>query len=118
MGPTLMNFNAFGQYEQPAEGWYPDMRIPGFKDQTVAFEDFPTAHQWLAAQIAQEELFAVATEVFFERPELLRRSHSQLYEVLATWLRVDPERLLEGAGAPRGPTPKARSSKKGKRPKK
>lgn len=61
MAGTLMNFNIFGQYEPPAEGWYPDMRIPGFKDTTVAFDDFPTAHQWLAAQIAQEDLFAVAT---------------------------------------------------------
>jgi len=63
------------------------------------------------------ELFAVATEVFFERPELLRRSHSALYDVLAAWLRVDPIELLHKAGvspAPvRQPTKKAQPKRKG-----
>lgn len=103
--------------------------IPGLAAGSLEDEQALLSHELLRARggrsVLREyagtnraELFAVATEVFFERPQLLRRSHSQLYEVLATWLRVDPERLLEGAGAPRGPTPKARASKKGKRPKK
>lgn len=58
------------------------------------------------------ELFAVATEVFFERPELLRRSHSALFDVLAAWLRVDPIELLRKAGV--APTPVRQAAKKPK----
>jgi Mlc titration factor MtfA (ptsG expression regulator) len=36
------------------------------------------------------ELFAVATEVFFERPRELRDHHPQLYQVLAEYYRQDP----------------------------
>ncbi len=42
------------------------------------------------------ELFAVATEVFFERPETLEREHPELYGVLKSWLHVDPAQLLKG----------------------
>jgi hypothetical protein len=56
------------------------------------------------------ELFAVATEVFFERPALLRKSHAQLYDVLSSWLRVDPEALLSRGGQSASP------SRRGARP--
>jgi hypothetical protein len=36
------------------------------------------------------EFFAVVTEMFFERPELLRRRHPPLYEQLARFYRQDP----------------------------
>ena len=36
------------------------------------------------------EFFAVVTEMFFERPEPLRRRHPQLYEQLALFYRQDP----------------------------
>jgi Mlc titration factor MtfA (ptsG expression regulator) len=36
------------------------------------------------------EFFAVASEVFFERPERMRREHPKLYEQLATFYRQDP----------------------------
>ena len=36
------------------------------------------------------EFFAVATEVFFERPRDLERQHSALYEELAVFYRVNP----------------------------
>ncbi len=58
---AMMNFDEMGQYKPPEDGWYPDMRVPGFKDETVPFDQFRTAHQWLAKKIAGEELFAVAT---------------------------------------------------------
>jgi len=38
------------------------------------------------------ELFAVATEVFFERPEDLRRRHAELFDHLVTFYGVDPAR--------------------------
>ncbi|MBK6813695.1 MAG: zinc-dependent peptidase [Sandaracinaceae bacterium] len=61
------------------------------------------------------ELFAVATEVFFERPELLRRSHSTLYDVLSAWLRVDPVELLRKAGVAPTPVRQAGKRAQGKR---
>lgn len=67
------------------------------------------------------ELFAVATEVFFERPDLLRRSHSQLYDVLRSWLRVSPDQLLavavphQASDPPR--TPRGKPAKQTKRAK-
>ncbi|MCA9574507.1 MAG: zinc-dependent peptidase [Myxococcales bacterium] len=57
------------------------------------------------------ELFAVATEVFFERPALMRKSHSQLYDVLSAWLRIDPETLLGEANA--APPSPSRARRKG-----
>lgn len=36
------------------------------------------------------EFFAVATETFFEKPEQMARYHSELFEVLKTYYRVDP----------------------------
>lgn len=36
------------------------------------------------------ELFAVATEVFFQRPRALRQRHAELYKVLRQYYRQDP----------------------------
>ena len=36
------------------------------------------------------EFFAVATEVFFEQPELLEENAPALYEQMATYFRLDP----------------------------
>ena len=38
------------------------------------------------------EFFAVATEVFFERPEELGHEDPELYELLSTFYRQDPAR--------------------------
>ena len=36
------------------------------------------------------EFFAVATEVFFERPQKMKRKHPELYEELRRFYRLDP----------------------------
>ncbi|MEC9372422.1 MAG: M90 family metallopeptidase, partial [Planctomycetota bacterium] len=36
------------------------------------------------------EFFAVATELFFERPRAMRRTHPDLYDQLAAFYRQDP----------------------------
>ncbi|MCH7816218.1 MAG: zinc-dependent peptidase [Proteobacteria bacterium] len=41
------------------------------------------------------EFFAVATETFFECPQQMRRNHSELYQELASFYRVDPSSWLE-----------------------
>ena len=40
------------------------------------------------------EFFAVATEVFFERPQDLRHEYSQLYDQFRTFYRQDPAKRL------------------------
>lgn len=60
MAGTLMNFDGAGRYT-PSNTWFEDMRVPGFKDETLPFVDFGTGHQWLAQRVAQESLFPVAT---------------------------------------------------------
>jgi Mlc titration factor MtfA (ptsG expression regulator) len=41
------------------------------------------------------ELFAVATEAFFEKPRQMREGHERLYEVLKEYFRQDPAARLE-----------------------
>jgi Mlc titration factor MtfA (ptsG expression regulator) len=43
------------------------------------------------------EFFAVATEAFFEKSDLLRRRHEELYGVLAGYYRQDPAAWSSGA---------------------
>jgi MtfA peptidase len=42
------------------------------------------------AATSPPEFFAVVTEAFFERPEVLRAKHPQLYEELVAFYRLDP----------------------------
>lgn len=41
-----------------------------------------------------EELFAVATEYFFEQPEAMDERHPELYEAMTALYQIDPQRLL------------------------
>ena len=41
------------------------------------------------------EFFAVATELFFERPRELRSAHPQLYRELCSYFRQDPAECFE-----------------------
>ena len=36
------------------------------------------------------EFFAVATETFFEKPRRMAKHHSELFEVLRSYYRIDP----------------------------
>lgn len=49
------------------------------------------------------ETFAVAVEVFFERPRAMRRHDPELYEMLSTYFRQDPATLADST--PRRPPP-------------
>lgn len=59
-----------------------------------ALRDNPTRHEILDAYGAtnEAEFFAVATEAFFEQPELLERKAPDLYEQLQRYYRIDPLR--------------------------
>lgn len=70
---------------------------------TVLEEDFESLRQDLRegrpttlspyAATNPAEFFAVATEVFFERPSALKRRHPELYAELLAYYQQDPERL-------------------------
>ena len=51
------------------------------------------------AATSAAEFFAVATEVFFEKPVQLRRKHPELYEQLELYYRQDPASNAEAASA-------------------
>jgi Mlc titration factor MtfA (ptsG expression regulator) len=42
--------------------------------------------------ISQAEFFAVVSEYFFERPDLLQTKHPELYNLLATIFRQQPKK--------------------------
>lgn len=58
---AFMSWDAQGRYVTPEAGWYPDMRPPGFGDETVPIEEHPRALQWLAERFALDQRFATAT---------------------------------------------------------
>lgn len=58
---AFMNWSAQGRFAPPEMGWYPDMRPPGFGDETIPMDEHPKALQWLATRFSADERFATAT---------------------------------------------------------
>jgi hypothetical protein len=54
---AFQNWDAAGRYRPPEEGWYPEMRPPGLGEALVPQGEYATSIQWLAEQIAANELF-------------------------------------------------------------
>lgn len=57
---TFMNWDARGRYRPPAEGWYADMRPPGFGDAVVPNDERGASLRWLGQTIAKDPLFVTA----------------------------------------------------------
>lgn len=57
---AFQNWDDAGQYRPRLDGWYPDMRPPGFGDQVMPFEHTPAALQWLAKQVVEDPRFAMS----------------------------------------------------------
>ena len=58
---TFMNWDARGRYRPPAEGWYADMRPPGYGDAVVPNDQRGASLRWLGQAIAKDPLFVTAT---------------------------------------------------------
>lgn len=58
---TFQNWNETGAYKPPSEGWFGDMLQPGFKDETLAFDDRLRGSNFLGTRVAADPLFALAT---------------------------------------------------------
>lgn len=64
---TLQNWSAMGEYNPPVEGWFTDMRQPGFQDTPMPPDQTATGHKWLAQQIVADPRFAIApVHILFE----------------------------------------------------
>lgn len=57
---AFMNWNAMGAYVVPEEGWYTNMRPPGFEDAVLPDAEWTSALQWVAQQITKDERFALS----------------------------------------------------------
>lgn len=57
---AFASWNAQGRYAPPEEGWYADMRPPGFGKDAIPTEDQPRALQWLAKKVVEDPRFATA----------------------------------------------------------
>lgn len=57
---ALQNWDTRGRYRPRKEGWFPDMRPPGFGKQTIPPEQNTSSARWLAHQIVGDRRFAVS----------------------------------------------------------
>ncbi len=55
---TFQNWDTSGRYNQPAKGWHPDMRPPGFAETEMPFSRSHEALKWLAETITDDPRFA------------------------------------------------------------
>jgi hypothetical protein len=63
----MQNWTDMGLYEPPLEGWYTDMRQPGFGDVALPAEETPRAIQWLSQEIVKDTRFSIAPiHIMFE----------------------------------------------------
>ncbi len=64
---AFQNWDARGNYAPPAEGWYADMRPPGYGKQSVPEGDETESLTWLAERITEDRRFDVSVvHVMFE----------------------------------------------------
>jgi len=61
LGGTFQNWNNAGRYLPPEEGWFPDMRPPGYGDETLPIDESSQALQWLAPRLTGDGRFVTAT---------------------------------------------------------
>lgn len=58
---AFQNWDTQGMYNQPENGWFEDMRQPGFESSVIDFENRGQSLPWLADKMAKDPRFAVAT---------------------------------------------------------
>lgn len=58
---TFMNWDERGRYRPPEQGWYGDMRAPGYADAVVPWPQQGESLRWLGQTVAEDPLFVTAT---------------------------------------------------------
>lgn len=54
---AFQNWDDNGHYRPPAEGWYPEMKPPGFGDELIPYEQAQRSLQWAGEQIVRDPKF-------------------------------------------------------------
>ncbi|MEZ4471614.1 MAG: hypothetical protein R3F60_12585 [bacterium] len=57
---AFQNWTDRGRFEPPEEGWFADMRPPGFGEVDIPPDDWGHSLQWLASQLVRDERFALS----------------------------------------------------------
>jgi hypothetical protein len=60
LGGAFQNWDAEGRYRPPEDGWFTDMRPPGFGGEVIPHADRHDSLQWLARQITRDRRFALS----------------------------------------------------------
>ena len=60
MGGLFQNWDEDGHYYPPEDGWFPDLRVPGYGGENLPIEERPRAVQWLAQKAVNDARFGLA----------------------------------------------------------
>jgi hypothetical protein len=80
--PDLQTFDAYAPWTRVMSGAFTQLQKNVGLGRHEVLRDYGATNE--------AEFFAVATEVFFERPKRMRHEHPELYEVLKAYYRTDP----------------------------
>jgi Mlc titration factor MtfA (ptsG expression regulator) len=80
--PILSSRSAYRTWARVLSHGYADLQEKAERGKRSVMDDYGATNP--------AEFFAVATETFFEKPEQLNRKHSELYEELRDYYRLDP----------------------------
>jgi hypothetical protein len=57
---AFQNWDEAGRFRPPEEGWFSDMRPPGYNDDTIPSNEWSSSLQWLGHVVTEDPLFALA----------------------------------------------------------
>jgi Mlc titration factor MtfA (ptsG expression regulator) len=90
--PELATFDAYGPWTRVMTDSFDSLRRAHRKNRRPLLREYGATNE--------AEFFAVATEVFFEKPVEMRERQPSLYEVLSLYYRADPARDRKKAVKP------------------
>jgi len=96
--PNLRTFNAYGPWTRVMTDSFEHLRDAPRNGRRPLLRDYGATNE--------AEFFAVATEVFFEKPVEMKERQPALYDVLSLYYRADPARHRARAAGPQ-PKPSA-----------
>ncbi len=80
--PELSTFEAYGPWTRVMSSAYDSLRRSHARHRETLLREYGATNE--------AEFFAVATEVFFEKPGQMRARHPELYATLSAYFRADP----------------------------
>lgn len=80
--PELATFDAYAPWTRVMSSAFTQLQRKAARGRDDILREYGAKNE--------AEFFAVATEVFFERPKQMRVKHPELYEILKSYYRADP----------------------------